>query len=257
MLFMLPPILDFFFFCCQTLERADCSKLIRTKRKSACLASFLWSVIHFFLVKKFCHLSIAKCFIHWSSDMPSVPYNQTELHFPKFPFACGWKAGCCEQACGCAWLRLQSCSRWRCLAGTATCTPIHLCLRARPLRVTDHLTQVLMTSMSALHATKYIYRARLEQSAWGGDVPGQDEWGAGRRGGSSNKEPKQEEEIEAERSPAFLAAFTLIFQESGQQNTRQIELRALTWVAYKHDKTISNMAKKGEINDCRTKVRLC
>lgn len=168
MLFMLPPT-GLFLFLLPNSGTNDCSTLIRTKRKSVCLASFLWSVIHFFLVKKLCNLldSIAKCFINWSSDKPSVPYNQTELHFPKMPSACGWKAGCCEQACGCAWLRLQSCSCWRCLAGTATCTPIHLCLRARPLRVTDHLTRVLMTSMSALHATKYIYRARLEQSAGG------------------------------------------------------------------------------------------
>lgn len=135
--------------------------------------SCLSSAVFIFIVKKSVLPTLGfdcNVLLHWSCDKPSLPSQVQPSRFaflPKIPSAWGWKAGCCEQARGCAWLRLQSCSRWRCLAATATCTPIHLCLRARPLRVTDHLTQVLMTSMSALHATKYIYRPRLEQSAGG------------------------------------------------------------------------------------------
>lgn len=132
---------------------------------------------------------------------------------------------------------------WRCLAGTAICTPIHLCLRARPLRVTDHLPQVLMTGVSALHATKYIYRPRLGQSAGG-------RCARPRRMRSRKARWKQQQGSETgggDRgrmlSRSSDGSHCHISGVKGT-NTRQTEPTRQTWVPYKNDKTISNMAKE-------------
>lgn len=198
--------------------------------------------------------------LDWCIDKPSLPLEVEPSRFaflPKIPSAWGWKAGCSEQACGCAWLRLQSCSCWRCLAGTATCTPIHLCLRARPLRVTHHLTQVLMTSMSALHATKYIYRPRLEQSAGGRCARAR--WMRSRK--ARWKQQQGGETGGGDRGRALSSisdGSRCHISRVSRTNTRQTELRVVTGVAYTWQNNIKYGKKKKEMNEgWPNEVQLC
>lgn len=112
----------------------------------------------------------------------------------RFPFALRRKPGYCEQACSCSPTEAAAEMSGR-NGNTHAYTSLPPCQAVKSHRP---FNSGINDQHEHTPLNTYTDRgwSRAGSEVQGGKVPGQDKWGAGRRGRGNNKEPKQEEEIE-------------------------------------------------------------